>query len=139
MVARALKVSPIPSLMAAALLSDTGGVASLVGAPPNLMIGSANNINFNTFFYHMGGIVFLAWISILLALKFLFRKELAIKPTGEFSEKPDYHDRKLWNQCLGVLAITDSSAYNESFNPLSLPASFSSFKTLLVRSNIWRA
>ncbi|MDX2511409.1 MAG: ArsB/NhaD family transporter [Desulfobacterales bacterium] len=105
MVARALKVSPIPFLMAAALLSDTGGVATLVGDPPNLMIGSANNINFNTFFYHMGGIVFLAWISILLALKFLFRKELAIKPTGEFSEKPDYHDRKLWNQCLGVLAF----------------------------------
>jgi Na+/H+ antiporter NhaD/arsenite permease-like protein len=105
MVARALKVSPIPFLMAAALLSDTGGVATLVGDPPNLMIGSANNINFNTFFYHMGGIVFLAWISILLALKFLFRKELAIKPTGEFSEKPNYHDRKLWNQCLGVLAF----------------------------------
>ena len=37
------------------------------------------------------------------------------------------------------VAVTDSSAYNESFNPLSLPASSSSFKTLLVRSNIWRA
>jgi len=91
--------------MAAALLSDTGGVATLVGDPPNLMIGSANNIDFNTFFYHMGGIVFLAWVSILISLKFLFRKELAIKPEGEFTENPDYHDRKLWNQCLGVLGV----------------------------------
>jgi len=105
MVARSIKVSPIPFLMAAALLSDTGGVATLVGDPPNLMIGSANNIDFNTFFYHMGGIVFLAWVSILIALKFLFRKELAIKPEGEFTEKPDYHDRKLWNQCLAVLGV----------------------------------
>ncbi len=105
MVARSIKVSPIPFLMAAALLSDTGGVATLVGDPPNLMIGSANNIDFNTFFYHMGGIVFLAWVSILISLKFLFRKELAIKPEGEFTENPDYHDRKLWNQCLGVLGV----------------------------------
>ena len=104
-VARSIKVSPIPFLMAAALLSDTGGVATLVGDPPNLMIGSANNIDFNTFFYHIGGIVFLAWISILIALKFLFRKELAIKPEGEFTEKPGYHDRKLWNQSLAVLGI----------------------------------
>jgi len=105
MVTRAIKVSPIPFLMAAALLSDTGGVATLVGDPPNLMIGSANHINFNTFFYHMGGIVFLAWVSILLALKFLFRKELAIKPEGEIIEISDYRDRKLWNQCVIVLGF----------------------------------
>jgi Na+/H+ antiporter NhaD/arsenite permease-like protein len=41
LIARAQKVSPIPYLLAAALLSDTGGVATLVGDPPNLMIGSA--------------------------------------------------------------------------------------------------
>jgi len=105
MVARSIKVSPIPFLMAAALLSDTGGVATLVGDPPNLMIGSANNIDFNTFFYHMGGIVFLAWISILIALKFLFRKELAVPPEGEFTDNPAYVDRKLWNQCLAVLGF----------------------------------
>ncbi len=105
MVARSMKVSPIPFLMAAALLSDTGGVATLVGDPPNLMIGSANNIDFNTFVYHMGGIVLIAWITILLALRFLFRKELAIKPEGEFTECPNYRDRKLWNQCLIVLGL----------------------------------
>ncbi len=74
LVARSMKVSPIPFLLAAALLSDTGGVATLIGDPPNLMIGSAKDISFNTFFYHMGGIVFVAWISILMTLKFLFRK-----------------------------------------------------------------
>ncbi|MCB2108808.1 MAG: hypothetical protein KDE14_13955, partial [Rhodobacteraceae bacterium] len=39
LICQALKVSPIPYLLAAALLSDTGGVATLVGDPPNLMIG----------------------------------------------------------------------------------------------------
>jgi len=111
LVARSMKVSPIPFLLAAALLSDTGGVATLIGDPPNLMIGSAKDISFNTFIYHMGGIVFFAWISILLALKFLFRKELAVKPeltvapAAEFADKAHYIDRKLWHQSLAVLGV----------------------------------
>jgi len=105
LIASSMKVSPIPYLLAAALLSDTGGVATLIGDPPNLMIGSAKGINFNTFFIHMGGIVFLAWLAILFTLKVLFRKELAKKPASEFHQKPKYHDRRLWNQCLAVLGI----------------------------------
>ena len=110
-IARSMKVSPIPFLLAAALLTDTGGVATLVGDPPNLMIGSAKGIDFNTFLYHMGGIVLLCWAGILLSLKFLFRKELAVKPVldaepgGEFAEKALYTDRRLWYQSLGVLGL----------------------------------
>ena len=74
LIAQALKVSPIPYLLAAALLSDTGGVATLVGDPPNLMIGSAAGIDFNTFLMHMAGIVFIAWVGTLIALKFLFAR-----------------------------------------------------------------
>jgi len=44
LICQTLEVSPIPFLLAAALLSDTGGVATLVGDPPNLMIGSAAGI-----------------------------------------------------------------------------------------------
>lgn len=105
LIARQMKVSPIPFLLAAALLSDTGGVATLVGDPPNLMIGSAKGIDFNTFFIHMGGVVFLAWLGTLLTLRVLFRKELAVKPQGEFHEKTEFHDRKLWNQSLVVLGV----------------------------------
>jgi Na+/H+ antiporter NhaD/arsenite permease-like protein len=105
LIARAMKVTPIPFLLAAALLSDTGGVATLVGDPPNLMIGSAKGIDFNTFFIHMGGIVFVAWIAVLFTLRILFRKELAIVPQGEFQGKAEYKDRKLWNQSIAVLGI----------------------------------
>jgi len=106
MIAQALRVSPIPYLMAAALLSDTGGVATLVGDPPNLMIGSAANIDFNTFFIHMGGVVFAAWVAILLALRWLCRKDLAKPSHGTFDEgKLIFKDRKLWNQSLFVLGV----------------------------------
>ena len=44
------------------------------------MIGSAADISFNLFVYHMGGIVFVAWLATLFALKFLFRAELSVTP-----------------------------------------------------------
>jgi Na+/H+ antiporter NhaD/arsenite permease-like protein len=105
MIARSMRVSPIPFLLGAALLANTGGVATLVGDPPNLMIGSARGISFNTFFYYMGGIVFLAWITILISLRVLFRKEMAVKPEGKFLKDEKYQDRKLWRQCLFVLGV----------------------------------
>jgi Na+/H+ antiporter NhaD/arsenite permease-like protein len=104
LICQALKVSPIPYLLAAALLSDTGGVATLVGDPPNLMIGSAAHIGFDTFFLHMGGVVFAAWLTILFALKYLFRKELAVIPnTAGFTNKQQITDPKTWHAALGVL------------------------------------
>jgi len=106
LIAQALRVSPIPYLMAAALLSDTGGVATLVGDPPNLMIGSAANIDFNTFFAHMGGVVFLAWLATLLTLRVLCRHSLGRVPEGHFEQGGlVFHDRKLWNQSLVVLGL----------------------------------
>ncbi len=105
LIARTMKVTPIPFLLAAALLANAGGVATLVGDPPNLMIGSAKGIDFNTFFIHMGGIVLLAWIAVLFTLRILFRKELAIVPEGKFDETAEYKDRKLWNQSIAVLGI----------------------------------
>ena len=104
LIASALKVNPIPYLLAAALLSDTGGVATLVGDPPNLMIGSAKGIDFNTFFIHMSGIVFAAYISIILMLRYLFKKELTVKPEPvEFKEKNYLKDKITWNTSLWVL------------------------------------
>jgi Na+/H+ antiporter NhaD/arsenite permease-like protein len=44
-----LGISPLPYLIAEALLSNTGGVATLVGDPPNVLIGSAAGFSFNDF------------------------------------------------------------------------------------------
>lgn len=106
LICQALRVNPIPYLLGAALLSDTGGVATLVGDPPNLMIGSAAHIDFNTFLIHMGGIVFVAWLSILIAQKWLFKKELAVKPhRQDFSSKGEITDKHTWYASLAVLAV----------------------------------
>ena len=80
LIAQILGISPVPFLMAEALLSNTGGVATLVGDPPNILIGSAANLGFNDFLLHLAPIVLVAWPAVLIMLKFLFRKELAEQP-----------------------------------------------------------
>ena len=105
LIAQKMKVTPIPYLMAAALLSDTGGVATLVGDPPNLMIGSAVGISFVTFFEKMGLIVFVAWLGTLFALRFLCRKDLAVTPQGSFEDDIPYKDQSLWIKSCAVLGL----------------------------------
>jgi len=75
-----LGVNPTPYLMAEALLSDTGGVATLVGDPPNVLIASAAGFSFNDFLTHSLPIVIVAWFSALWLLRYLFRHELAVRP-----------------------------------------------------------
>ncbi|MCG8415045.1 MAG: ArsB/NhaD family transporter [Pseudomonadales bacterium] len=106
LICQSLRVSAIPFLLAAALLSDTGGVATLVGDPPNLMIGSAFNIDFNTFLIHMGWMVLVAWLVVLFMLRYLFKEELAVTPHElNLTDREPLSDPKTWYGSLGVLGI----------------------------------
>jgi len=106
LITRTLGVNPIPYLLAAALLSDTGGVATLVGDPPNLMIGSAADISFNSFFIHMAGLVAVAYIATVGVLRFLFRRELSIVPKSlDFSKVEEIKDKTTWRIALAILGL----------------------------------
>jgi Na+/H+ antiporter NhaD/arsenite permease-like protein len=105
MICRSMGISPVPYLLSAALLSDTGGVATLVGDPPNLMIGSVAGISFNTFIVHMGPPVLLAWLSILLGMRFLFKKELTSPIAHSFDQVVEYTNRRLWYKSLFVMLV----------------------------------
>lgn len=73
-------ISPLPFLVSEALLSNTGGVATLVGDPPNVLIGSAADLSFNDFLVYSLPVVLVAWAGALFLLKYLFRKELSKRP-----------------------------------------------------------
>ncbi len=81
MVCEILGVNPQPFLMAEALLSDTGGVATLVGDPPNILIASEANLSFVDFLTHSFPIVLIAWFVALSLLGYLFREDLKKQPT----------------------------------------------------------
>jgi Na+/H+ antiporter NhaD/arsenite permease-like protein len=80
LIAELLGISPVPLLMSEALLSNVGGVATLVGDPPNVVIGSAAGFSFGAFLTHLAPIVLIAWPAALLVLGWTFRRELAAKP-----------------------------------------------------------
>jgi len=75
-----LGISAMPFLIAEALLSNTGGAATLVGDPPNMLIASASGLLFNDFLTHALPIVFIVWFVALWLLRFLFRRELSVRP-----------------------------------------------------------
>jgi Na+/H+ antiporter NhaD/arsenite permease-like protein len=77
---RILNLSPIPFILAQVLTSNVGGAATLIGDPPNILIGSAANIDFNSFIIYLGPAVAISFAASLVLLRLLFRKELKAKP-----------------------------------------------------------
>ncbi len=75
-----LGLNTAPFLISEALLSNTGGVATLVGDPPNVLIASASGLTFIDFISHALPIIVVVWVVTLFLLRFLFKKELAIIP-----------------------------------------------------------
>ena len=71
-----LKINPRPLLLGEVLLSNLGGVGTLVGDPPNIMIGSASGFSFNSFIIHLMPVVLLAMGIALLLFKVIYRKDL---------------------------------------------------------------
>jgi Na+/H+ antiporter NhaD/arsenite permease-like protein len=80
LISEILGISAVPLLMAEALLADTGGVATLIGDPPNVLIGSAAGFSFNDFLTHALPIVAVAWLTALILLRYLFRADLDRRP-----------------------------------------------------------
>lgn len=80
LIAQILGLSPLPLLMAEALLSNIGGVATLVGDPPNVLIGSASGLSFTAFLTHLGPIIAVTWLVAIGILRVVYRRELAERP-----------------------------------------------------------
>ncbi len=76
-IAESLEINPIPFLISEILFSNIGGTATLIGDPPNLIIGTEANFSFLEFLKVLGPVVIVIFFLSLAALIFLFRKELA--------------------------------------------------------------
>lgn len=80
LICEVLGLTPAPFLIAEAILSNTGGVGTLVGDPPNVLIGSAVPFSFGDFLTHTLPVVVVVWVALLALLLWLFRKELVGTP-----------------------------------------------------------
>lgn len=105
---KTLKISPIPFIIAQVLASNVGGTATLIGDPPNILIGSAANIDFSSFIINMGPTVAVSLFASLFILKFQYRKYLEQKPHNiedllSQDEKVLIKDRSVLKKSLAVL------------------------------------
>lgn len=76
LIAELLDISPIPLLISQAMFSNLGGMATLVGDPPNILIGAASGLTFTDFLMHMGPFVLVAWSVSYLSFRLMFRNHL---------------------------------------------------------------
>jgi Na+/H+ antiporter NhaD/arsenite permease-like protein len=106
---RSLKISPIPFILGQTLSSNIGGAATLIGDPPNIIIGSAANIDFNSFFINMAPSILVTFLLGLFLIKIIFRKELKtiVNISGKFKtidEKLLIKDKPLLKSSIIVLS-----------------------------------
>lgn len=71
-----LKVSPYPFLFSQILASNIGGTATLIGDPPNILIGSATGLSFMQFLTQLGPVVVVILIVMVPLFSFLWGKQL---------------------------------------------------------------
>ena len=75
-IARKLEIDPLPYLLTEIFSSNIGGTATLIGDPPNIIIGSAAGFSFMDFIYNLTVPVIVIMLIVLTVLTILFRKNL---------------------------------------------------------------
>jgi len=73
LIADQLEVNVVPYLVLEALASNVGGTATLIGDPPNILIGSRVGLSFNAFVVNLGPIIFVCLLVLALAVRIGFR------------------------------------------------------------------
>ena len=78
-IAKMLEINPVPFLMTQILASNAGGTATLIGDPPNIMIGSAANLSFMDFLKNTGIAVVLVIILMIVMMRFGYKMEIEVE------------------------------------------------------------
>ena len=110
-IANKLQINPLPVLIAEILASNIGGTATLIGDPPNIMIGSATKLGFMDFMLNLTPVICVVYVCTIFLLRIIYRKELITKPElqasiMELNEKEEIKDPALLKKCLIVLFLT---------------------------------
>ena len=109
-IAASLRVSPVPYLIAEILASNIGGAATLIGDPPNLLIGSAAGLDFGTFAANMTPVSILVLVAFFAVARVLFAADLAIQRESiavpELDESRVISDYRLMRLSVTVMLAT---------------------------------
>jgi Na+/H+ antiporter NhaD/arsenite permease-like protein len=105
-----LELDPIPFLIPEILASNIGGTATLIGDPPNIMIGSAAGLDFIDFVINLFPIILIIFIVTFIVLWFSYRNKFKVSEDKKnqiikMNEKIFIKNPKLLKKCLVILCL----------------------------------
>ena len=109
-ICKTLELNPIPFLMTQIISSNVGGTATLIGDPPNIMLGSAADITFLQFILYDGPIVAIVMIATILGFRLLYHKWLTVTPEKmelimQMDEKAEIRDQVLFYKSIVMICL----------------------------------
>lgn len=109
-IARQLEIDPLPYLLTEIFASNIGGTATLIGDPPNIIIGSAAHFSFMDFVYNLTLPIALIMVLVLAVLAFIFKKKLHADPdkmqeVANIDNSKTITDKALMIRSVSVLAL----------------------------------
>jgi Na+/H+ antiporter NhaD/arsenite permease-like protein len=110
LVCDALEINPVPMLLAEVFASNIGGAATLVGDPPNIIIGARKGLSFNDFLVNMAPIVIIVMLALIAVSPLLFRGLTAasaerVADVMSLNEGEAIRDRQLLLRCGVVMLV----------------------------------
>jgi len=110
LIAVELGISPVPFIIVEAIASNIGGTATLIGDPPNIMIGSAANLDFNSFLVNLTPVVLILMVVLSGVYYLLFAKSMHVSNERkakimEFDETKSIEDKPLLIKCLVIMSL----------------------------------
>ena len=109
-ICKTLELNPIPFLMTQIVSSNVGGTATLIGDPPNIMLGSAADIPFIQFIIYDGPIVVIVMAATILGFRFIYNKGLTVTPEKmelimQMDENAEIRDRVLFYKSIIMIFL----------------------------------
>ena len=106
-----LNLNPIPFIISEIMASNIGGAATLIGDPPNIMIGGATGLSFVDFVVNLLPLMTIVFILTILILKIIFKKTFKVTEEDRnkvlsFDENKAITNKKLLIKSLIVLFLT---------------------------------
>lgn len=110
-IARRIEANPLPFIIVEIIASNIGGTATLIGDPPNIMIGGATGLGFMDFVLNLTPVVVIIYLLTIFILKVIFRKQFKHNPhlrdqIMSLEEKEEIKDPVLLKKSLLVLFLT---------------------------------
>ncbi|MCB5254908.1 MAG: ArsB/NhaD family transporter [Candidatus Cloacimonetes bacterium] len=110
LIASELKISPVPFIITMVIASNAGGAATMIGDPPNILIGSATDYNFLDFIFNLTPPVLIITITSVGLIWLLYRKKMHVSNQNRahlmgYNEKNLINNKSLLKSSLLVLAM----------------------------------